>query len=81
MIQHVYESACQSEAEKVCIATDDTRIRDIAEFFGAEVIMTATNHVSGTDRLAEVASTLQLKDEEIIALFIFMIAALYFFDK
>ena len=66
MIQHVYESACQSEAEKVCIATDDTRIRDIAEFFGAEVIMTATDHVSGTDRLAEVASTLQLKDEEII---------------
>ena len=66
MIQHVYESACQCEAEKIYIATDDTRIQDMAASFGAEVIMTATDHVSGTDRLAEVASILKLNDEEII---------------
>ena len=66
MIQHVYESACQCEADKIYIATDDTRIQDMAASFGAEVIMTATDHVSGTDRLAEVASILKLNDEEII---------------
>ena len=66
MIQHVYESACQCGAEKIYIATDDTRIQDMAASFGAEVIVTATDHVSGTDRLAEVASILKLNDEEII---------------
>jgi len=66
LIQHVYESACQCEAEKIYIATDDTRIQDMAASFGAEGIMTATDHVSGTDRLAEVASILKLNDEEII---------------
>jgi len=69
LIQHVYESACQCEAEKIYIATDDTRIQDMAASFGAEVIMTATDHVSGTDRLAEVASILKLNDEEIIVNF------------
>jgi len=66
LIQHVYESACQCAAENIYIATDDSRIKDKAESFGAEVIMTATDHISGTDRLAEVASILQLNDEEII---------------
>ena len=66
LIQHVYESACQCGAENVYIATDDSRIKNKAESFGAEVIMTATDHMSGTDRLAEVASILLLKDEEIV---------------
>ena len=66
LIQHVYRSACQSDAEKIYIATDDERIRDVAESFGAVVIMTADNHMSGTDRLAEAASTLKLNDAEII---------------
>ena len=38
----------------------------MAASFGADVVMTATDHVSGTDRLAEVASILKLNDEEII---------------
>ena len=66
LIQHVYEAACQCEAEKIYIATDDSRIQDVANSFGAEVIMTAADHISGTDRLAEVATTLQLNDEAII---------------
>lgn len=66
LIQHVYESACQCEAEKVYIATDDQRIQEIAESFGADVIMTATDHLSGTDRLAEAVSILQLENEAII---------------
>ncbi len=66
LIQHVYESACQCDAKEIYIATDDTRIKDAACSFGAKVIMTANKHMSGTDRLAEVVSILQLKDEEII---------------
>jgi len=66
LIQHIYESACQCQAEKVYIATDDTRVQEVALSFGAEVIMTAADHVSGTDRLAEVSSILKLSDEEII---------------
>jgi len=66
LIQHVYESACQCGADKVYIATDDKRIQEVAESFGADVIMTAVEHLSGTDRLAEAASILELNDEEII---------------
>lgn len=66
LIQHVYESACQCKAEKVYVATEDTRIKKAAESFGAEVIMTAADHISGTDRLAEVASILKLSDADII---------------
>jgi 3-deoxy-manno-octulosonate cytidylyltransferase (CMP-KDO synthetase) len=55
MIQWVYESARRSSAGEVIVATDDERIADAARGFGAEVVMTATSHVSGTDRSAEVA--------------------------
>ena len=66
LIQHIYESACRCDAENVYIATDDRRIQEKAESFGAEVIMTAPDHLSGTDRLAEAVSILQLEDEAII---------------
>lgn len=66
LLQHVYESACRSQAEAVHIATDDPRIRQAAQAFSAQVVMTKTAHPSGTDRLAEVVSILQLQDEEII---------------
>jgi 3-deoxy-manno-octulosonate cytidylyltransferase (CMP-KDO synthetase) len=55
MIQHVYERACESGAASVVIATDDDRIAQAATGFGAEVCMTAADHASGTDRIAEVA--------------------------
>jgi 3-deoxy-manno-octulosonate cytidylyltransferase (CMP-KDO synthetase) len=55
MIQWVYESARRSSAGEVIVATDDERIADAARGFGAEVVMTAASHVSGTDRIAEVA--------------------------
>ena len=51
MIQHVYESTV--------VATDDPRIRDAVRAFGGEVVMTSKDHLSGTDRLAEVAGDLQ----------------------
>lgn len=54
MVQHVYERALESEADRVIIATDDQRIADVAVGFGADVCMTSEDHPSGTDRLQEV---------------------------
>lgn len=56
MIQHVYERAKQSQrASRAIVATDDARIRDAVESFHGDVIMTRSEHRTGTDRLAEVA--------------------------
>jgi 3-deoxy-manno-octulosonate cytidylyltransferase (CMP-KDO synthetase) len=57
MLQHVYERASQARyLTKVVIATDDQQIYDAARSFGAPVQMTRPDHLSGTDRVAEVAS-------------------------
>jgi len=57
MLQHVYERASQARyLTNVVIATDDERIYSEARRFGATVRMTRADHVSGTDRVAEVAS-------------------------
>ena len=56
MIQWVWEAACRSRlTEQVIVATDDSRIADVAAKFGADVVMTKKSHRSGTDRIAEVA--------------------------
>jgi 3-deoxy-manno-octulosonate cytidylyltransferase (CMP-KDO synthetase) len=57
MLQHVWERTCQARyLTDVVIATDDERIRSAAQEFRARVVMTRTDHVSGTDRVAEAAS-------------------------
>lgn len=60
MLQHVWQQTCLSDAERVVIATDDERIAEAANAFGAEVCMTSADHPSGTDRLQEVVSKLGL---------------------
>src|SRR3981081_604734 len=56
LIQHVYERACESkQASQVIVATDDPRIVAAVRSFGGTVVMTQRHHVSGTDRIAEVA--------------------------
>jgi 3-deoxy-manno-octulosonate cytidylyltransferase (CMP-KDO synthetase) len=56
MIQRVYEAAAKARLlSELIIATDDKRISDLATNLGAEVRMTSTSHLSGTDRAAEVA--------------------------
>lgn len=58
MLQHVYERASLSRyLTQVIVATDDDRIFNEARRFGAPVRMTRADHPSGTDRVAEVAST------------------------
>lgn len=55
MIRRVHAQAMASGATEVVVATDDARIAAVCRDFGAEVEMTAAGHVSGTDRIAEVA--------------------------
>jgi 3-deoxy-manno-octulosonate cytidylyltransferase (CMP-KDO synthetase) len=66
MVQWVYERACAAQAEEVVIATDDERIAAVARVFARKVIMTESGHVSGTDRVAEVAGRLGWGDREIV---------------
>lgn len=66
MIQRTFEQAQASAASAVYIATDDERIKTVAEGFGARVCMTSAEHRSGTDRLQEVAAQLQFSDEHIV---------------
>ena len=66
MVQRVYEQAsAASILTKVIVATDSQRIFDHVNSFGGEVFMTKSNHQSGTDRCAEVASHFQ-KEYEIV---------------
>jgi 3-deoxy-manno-octulosonate cytidylyltransferase (CMP-KDO synthetase) len=61
MIQHVYESTSRTRGlDRVLVATDDERIEKIVRGFGGEVVMTAKDHASGTDRSAEVAKKLKV---------------------
>lgn len=66
LIQRVHERARESGAASVIVATDDERIRTIAQAFGAQVCMTNTKHRSGTERLAEVIEKLQINADEIV---------------
>ena len=57
MLQHVYERVCMARyVTSTIVATDDERVYETARKFGARVRMTRSDHPSGTDRVAEVAS-------------------------
>jgi len=66
LIQWVWERARASGAASVIVATDDARIREIAEGFGADCVLTAPGHASGTDRIAEVARSRGFLPEDIV---------------
>lgn len=52
VIQHVYEKV-DAVLEAAYVATDDERIYDVVKSFGGQVVMTRTDHKSGTDRIEE----------------------------
>ncbi len=60
MIQHVYERAIKAEAlDEVIVATDDQRIVDTVISFGGQAMMTSLDHKTGSDRIAEVAQSVE----------------------
>ena len=66
LLQHVFERATDSNATEVVIATDDERIAEAAEGFGARVCMTGDQHRSGTERIAEVSDVMDWRDDRIV---------------
>jgi 3-deoxy-manno-octulosonate cytidylyltransferase (CMP-KDO synthetase) len=66
MLQWVWERARASRADEVLIATDDGRVARAAEGFGAQVVMTAATHASGTDRIAEAAWHRRWPDDDLV---------------
>ena len=56
MIEHVYRrTAAAASVSSVLVATDDERILEAVRGFGGVACLTSPDHLSGTDRLAEVA--------------------------
>jgi len=67
LVQHVYEQSAKCSAfNRVIVATDDERIAAAVKSFGGEVAMTRADHVSGTDRVGEVADGLDLSDSDLV---------------
>src|SRR6476660_4901285 len=60
LLRHVWERCRRARAlDSVIVATDDMRIAEAAFAWGAEISLTSRDHVSGTDRIAEVAAKLR----------------------
>jgi len=67
MIRHVYQCAVACpDISEVYVVTDDERILKCVEGFGGKAIMTAKEHQSGTDRIAEAVQKLGLEDDDLI---------------
>ncbi len=58
MIQWVYERSSAASVDRVIVATDSTEILDAVRAFGGEAVMTRADHENGSQRIAEVAATL-----------------------
>jgi 3-deoxy-manno-octulosonate cytidylyltransferase (CMP-KDO synthetase) len=57
LLRHVWEQCRRAKTlDQVIVATDDFRIAEAAFAWGAEVALTSARHLSGTDRVAEVAA-------------------------
>lgn len=67
MIEHVYNRALAiPNIDEVHVATDSQAIFSVVKGFGGKAVMTAKEHPSGSDRLAEAANILGLADEDIV---------------
>lgn len=66
MIAHVCASAIASNAEQVVVATDHKLIYEAVDALGIKVVMTDSQHQSGTERIAEVADILGWQADEIV---------------
>lgn len=66
MIQHVYERAVRSGADAIVVATDHEDVVKCVERFDGVACMTAADHQSGTERLAEAVVALDYEDDMIV---------------
>jgi 3-deoxy-manno-octulosonate cytidylyltransferase (CMP-KDO synthetase) len=67
LIQHVCERVAKCRRiHRVVVATDDDRIVEAVKSFGGDVCLTRPDHPSGTDRVGEVAATLNLAAEDLV---------------
>ena len=66
MVVRVAERAVAAGADRVVVATDDVRIKAAVEAHGIAACLTAADHATGTDRLAEAAQQLGLSDDAIV---------------
>ena len=66
MVVRVAERAAKSSAATVVVATDDQRIADACMRAGVQVVMTRSDHATGTDRLSEVVTQLGLNDDAVV---------------
>ena len=69
LIERSWRAACAvGGVDRVVVATDDTRIKEAAEGFGAEVVMTSSDCANGTERCAEVHEALGRNFEIVVNL-------------
>ena len=66
MIVRVAAAARRAKTDGVWVATDDERIAAAVRQHGYEAVMTRGDHLSGTDRIAEVADLLRWDDADIV---------------
>lgn len=66
MVVRVAEQAAQSTAETILIATDHAEVLAAAQAYGLHAMLTRADHVSGTDRLAEVVERAAWPDETLV---------------
>jgi len=66
MVIRVAEQATQSGAQQIIIATDHPPIISVAQDHGFQACMTRADHVSGTDRIAEVSAQQGWSDDTIV---------------
>ena len=67
MVVRVAHRAKASSASRVVVATDDDRVISVCQSHGVEAVMTRSDHLSGSDRLAAAWEILKLNDQEILA--------------
>lgn len=66
MVVRVAQRAAQSRAARCVVAADDARIVEACEAHGVPVLLTRTDHASGSDRLAEACTLLGLADDAVV---------------
>lgn len=66
MVVRVAQRAQASSAARVVVAADDARIVAACQAHQIDVVLTRTDHPSGSDRLAEACDLLGLQDSEVV---------------